>query len=186
MNPPSDPELPLWRKMMNRPVHHVALLLLAAVVIGFVGCGPSSSTKPASNVAKHDDHEHERGHKEGKHGDEAGHKEHHPDTYAEAVKEIDELRTTVKNALAKDDTEKADKPLHEVGHILEDVVALAQKASLDAAKQDEIKKAVEQLFDSFGKVDEKIHGRKGSTYEEESQKIDAAMATLRQYVPGGK
>jgi len=70
--------------------------------------------------------------------------------------------------------------------VLEDVASLAEKASLDAAKQDEIKKAVEQLFDSFGKVDDKLHTGKGATYEEVSQKIDAAMATLRQHVPGGK
>lgn len=159
---------------MNRVVRLFALVLLGAAYLGLTGCN-SSPPKPDSNAAKHGDHEH-------------GHEEH-PDTYAEAVKKIDELRTEIKNALAKNDTKTADKPLHEVGELLleGDIVGLAKKASLDETKQGEIKKAVGELVDAFDAVDQKVHDpNKGASYEEMSDKIDAALETLRQHIPGDK
>lgn len=159
---------------MNHLTRFCIWLLLGAAYLNFVGCN-SSPPKPAPNAAKHDDHEH-------------GHEEH-PDTYAEAVARIDELRTEIKDALAKNDTKTADKPLHEVGELLleGDIAGLAKKASLDEAPQAEIKQAVSQLVDSFDAIDQKVHDpSKGATYEEMSDKIDAALATLRQHVPGNK
>lgn len=145
--------------------------LFGAAYLSFVGC--DSSPKPATNAAKHGEHEH-------------GREEHRPGTYAEAVKEIDELRTAIKDALAKNDIKSADEPLHEVGELLleGDIVGLAKKASLDEAKQGEIKKAVDELWECFDKVDQKVHNaKKGATYEEVSDKIDTALETLRQHLP---
>jgi hypothetical protein len=82
--------------------------------------------------------------------------------------------------------EKADGPVHELGHILEDVPGLAEKASLGAPERAEIKEAVEVLLDTFTKIDDKIHSGKGATYEEFSSQIDDAMATLRKHVPTEK
>ena len=70
------------------------------------------------------------------------------------------------------------EPLHDVGHLLDALPALADKAGLDAAQKDAVKGAKEQLFDHFGKVDEMMHGEKGAKYEDVATKIDEAVATL--------
>jgi hypothetical protein len=76
--------------------------------------------------------------------------------------------------------EDADAAVHEVGHLLEDAEKLLEAAELDG--KDVVKGAITDLFDAFNRIDEKIHGGEGSTYDEEKAKIESALATLKEKV----
>ena len=105
--------------------------------------------------------------------------EHLPETFAAAVEELVKERDTIRDAFAKNDAEAAHEPLHEVGHLLEAMPELAAKgpAPADAAV---VKEVSNELFELFGKVDEKLHGTEGSTYEEVAEKIDAGVKRLQE------
>jgi hypothetical protein len=157
---------------MKRTAHLGLPLLVLIMSVSPLGCNsPAPSSGPPAAEEGHHDHDHDG---EDSHGE-------HPETYADAVATLDELRTDVKDAFAANDLEKADGPVHEFGHVLEELPALAEKASLTQVEQDEIKTAVEDLFDCFGRIDDRIHSGKGATYEEVSEEIDAALATLRRH-----
>jgi len=169
------------------------LFLGCMALAGFTmaGCdSPKVSEKPPA------EHGHDHGHAHG-HGDEQGHghghghshdgdegeHSHEGETYATAVQELTELNDKIRDLFAKEDTEAADKPLHEFGHVLEEIVPLAEKAELAGDDLAAIKKAVEQLFEDVGKVDSKIHGGEGVTYAEVEKQVGEAIATLTKYVP---
>jgi hypothetical protein len=111
-----------------------------------------------------------------------GEAHHHPESYAEAVTQVEVLRTAIKEAMAAGDLEKADGPVHEIGHVLEHILEFAPK-DVPGADQAAIKKAVAILFECFGQIDDKVHGSGGKSYDEVSARIDEAMATLTNAVP---
>ena len=136
---------------------------LAAFV--FVGCAEQS--EPAPVMASHE-HEHE-------------HEHEHPETLGGALSELTELRDTVRDAFAKDDGDAAHGPLHDVGHLLEEVSELADHAHLSDEAKDTIESNVETLLDAFGAVDKSMHSDdEGSAYSEVSEKIDAAIGAIRE------
>lgn len=113
----------------------------------------------------------------------AVHEHEPPASYADAIQQLETLRNTIRDAFAKNDPEAAHGPLHDVGDVLEALPALADKAGFDAAQKDTMKAAMEQLFGHFGKVDEMMHGEKGTKYEDVSSNIDKAVATLAGLTP---
>ena len=115
------------------------------------------------------DHEHAE-HEHGEH-------EHH-ESYAAAVAELDQLRGEVKAALSENNLEKADEPIHEIGHILGELPELAAKEA-ELANDSTVKPAIDDLFDCFNQIDKKVHEDTGKTYDELADRIDAAMETLR-------
>lgn len=131
------------------------------------GCAPK--VEPAA-----DDHATEA------HGEEHDHEheEHHFETYDEAVKELGEMRDKIRDSFAKDDVDTAHGPLHEVGHILEQLPELAKKAGHPEEILASVKEDSEKLFDLFDKVDRKLHGETGAAYDEVSADVDAALAKL--------
>ena len=137
------------------------------VLAGFllVGCSPTPAPKQNTVVEKghadHDDHAHE-----------------HPTTYDAAVSELEKLRMQVKTHLADGDKEKADGPVHAIGHLMGDLKGLAAKENLDETSRDSIDKASEELMDCFEQIDAALHGGEGKTYDEVSARIDAAMTVL--------
>lgn len=137
----------------------------ALSLLAFNGCSGSSSIATDA----HAEHAHGADHD-------------HPETLADAVKELIELRDTVRDSLAKKNLKLADESLHEIGHLLEKVPGLALKASLTKEQSETLKKSTGELFDLFGKIDEKMHGGKGMSYEEAAAKIDAAIEALRPFV----
>ena len=143
------------------------LLVLGGMFVVGAGC-ESSADAPPTAAAHSDEHEHH---------DDHGHA--HPETLADAVHELTELRNTVRDAFAKEDTEAAHGPLHDVGHLLEDAESLAQKAGLTEETLTSVKASIETLFDAFGAVDKTMHGQEGSKYSEVSDKIDAAIKVLQ-------
>jgi len=145
------------------------VILLASSLLVF-GCNPSPPPAPKAAPADHDgEHAH----------DDDGEHEHH-ETYADAVKELDELRLAAKNALAENHVEEADKAVHELGHILAELPALADKEG--AMADERVKPAIDDLFDCFDQIDQKLEGGVGKTYDEVADRIDAAMDTLRSKV----
>jgi hypothetical protein len=122
----------------------------------------------------HDHHESAAGHDE---------EEEPPASFSDAVTQIVSLRDEVKAAFSEDDLKEADHAVHEIGHVFEHVVALAKKEDLSEQHQKQASDAVDQLFESFGPVDDKLHGKEGKTYADVEQQVDSAIATLQSLVP---
>lgn len=101
-----------------------------------------------------------------------------PKTFVEAVTQISSLNQKIKIALAEDDIKTADGPVHQLGHILEDVNEMAQEEGLAEGDIEEIKAAVETLFKTFGEVDERIHTGSGKRYSDVETEISQAIKTL--------
>lgn len=140
------------------------ILVCSVFVFGCVG------EKPAPQAGGGHDHDHDHGH-------EGGH--HHPETFAEAVAEIAEMKTAIQTALSEGDTDKADGPVHEIGHILEELEELAKKAELSEEQIAEVKAATETLFASFAALDETIHGKEdGKSWDDVGEDINAAVTKL--------
>lgn len=143
----------------------LSLVGIAYLVVSLAGCNNAPAVK------KHDDHDHAHG----------KHDEHH-ETYASAVREVQELRDKIRDGFAAKKEKEADEALHEVGHLLEEIPELAEKEHFAAADLLAIKAASKALFDHFGAIDKKIHGGEGSTYAELATKIDAALEQLTQRI----
>lgn len=157
---------------MSPIVRMSCLGLVAITCVSVAGCGGSQTT--ASNPpSKQQDHDH------ASHGDEQGHA--HPESFAEAVTEVEELCAAIKTAFAADKLEEADGPVHEICHLVEELPALAAKESLSAADQQQIKQSVDALMDSFAALDERVHGgdSAGKSYDEVAAQIDSALAELK-------
>ncbi len=191
----------------------LVLALSPALFLGglfLVGC---SSSAPPAPVAKkgadvgpalpaakgsRDDHDHaghdHAGHDHGSHDGEKAeampaaegeaHDHHHPETLAELVGELDKLVAVVKEGMEANVREKADAPVHELGHFLGDVEGLAKEANLPAEIETAVIAASEALFTAFDKIDVAIHGTDDLTkvWSEEAAGIEAGMKTLKDAV----
>ena len=100
-----------------------------------------------------------------------------PKTLDEAVKQLVALDQTIRTAFAEGDADTAHGPLHEVGHLLENIATLA-KSDAKESEQKPIQDAVDKLFELYGTVDQTMHGKEGRTYDEVSAEIDDALKTL--------
>ena len=154
---------------MNRVGRCYPVFLLASSLLVF-GCNPPGATAPPASQATHgadhdDDHDH------------AGDEHEHHETYAEAVTELDSLRLAIRDAMAGNNMDAAHDAVHEVGHILEELPALAAKET--AAADDSVKPAIDKLYECFDQIDQKLEGGTGKTYDEVAEPIEVAMATLR-------
>ena len=145
-----------------------SLCLSVSGLLILVGCnGGDTATVPDNTVtAQHDHHDH-------------GGEGHHPETYAEAVEQLSTMDQTIRQAFANDDTETAHGPLHDIGHLLEDVAALSAKAEMTEEQQASVKEAVDKLFELYGAVDDTMHNREGKSYDEVSADIDTALDALK-------
>ncbi|MDX1926995.1 MAG: hypothetical protein SFV81_10775 [Pirellulaceae bacterium] len=140
----------------------LAKLALVALTLTIVGCEPA---KPKADTGAADSGAAEKGHE-------------HAETLADAVKELEGMCATIKAAFAKDDAEAAHGPMHDIGHVLEEIPDLAAKSTLDDAGKAEVKKAAETLFEAFSAVDESMHGSGGKKYSDVSESIDAALKVI--------
>jgi len=131
------------------------------------GCAPKAAPEAKDHAA--DTHAEEHDHE---------HEEHHFESYDEAVKELAAMRDKIRDAFAKEDVDTAHGPLHEVGHILEHLPELAEKAGHPKEVLDSVTEHSDKLFDLFDKVDRKLHGETGAAYDEVAADVDAALAKL--------
>lgn len=170
------------RIMRNFGIHSG---LIAAVGMGLisVGCSPrptdappvTTDTTPATadtSPVTTDDLVHV---------EDGGADHKHAETYVEAVAMLTEYRDQIRDSFAKGDALAADPAVHEIGHTLEDVTALANSSSLSEEDQVAVGVAVEKLLDAYGAIDEKIHSNEEVKYDEVAGEIDSAMETLTKY-----
>jgi len=170
----------------------LAPVVLMIAVAGCGGGNPPAKQEPveagSSEAAEHEaEHthseetahaDHHEGHDHAHEGEES-HDHASAATLSEAVQEVVALNEQIREGLAEGDTAKADGPVHKIGHVLEEVEQLAGKASLDDTQKQDVKLAIEKLFDAFGKIDEKLHGGKGADYQDVAPQIDEAIQKLK-------
>lgn len=123
------------------------------------GCGASPTAATNGDVHEHTD------------GGET-------DSMEAAITKVTSLRNSIRDGFANDDPDAAHGPLHEVGDVLLLIPELAKKQPVTAEAQATIEAEVNALMDAFGEVDKTLHGQEGSTYDEESAAIDAALEAL--------
>lgn len=166
---------------MSCKIACVAVAYLAFVI----GCAPSSPTAPAAATTAaghahdnhdehdHDDHDHDHDH--------ADHEE--PESVAAGIAQLEKLCADAKAHLAAGDYDKADGPVHMVGHLLEELGELVakEKPTIEA----EARTAIDAVFECFDKIDTAIHAadeeaRKKLDYAEHAPAIEAAIAKLKE------
>lgn len=171
------------------PVGRLAVAGLSAVAAIAVLAGGCTRLAPLSeaehdHAAEHDDH--------------AAHEhppaEHHdhdhapiakaassPPSFADALAKIVELDDTIRAACEADDPEAAHDEFHAIGHLLEELPALATTADV-TLDSEAVKRAAGVLFDAFSRIDDKLHGGEGSTYAEEAETIGRELASFRAFL----
>lgn len=154
-------------------------LFAALATTLLAGCAPETAPAPSAGpVAAKIDHADDHGH-----GHDHAHADHdEPETVAEAVAQLERLWAETKAHLAAGDHEKADGPVHMVGHLLEDLGELVAKEK--PAVEAEARKAGEAIFECFDKIDTAIHAaddavRKKVDAAEHAPAIEAAIETLK-------
>jgi len=166
---------------------------------GIVGCSPATPpVAPAKPVAAaHADHDHDHGKedshdhgtKTGKDHDDHGDHDHaHPETLAAGVAELEAMWGHVKESLKAGDRDKADEKVHAVGHLLEDFEGLLAKEKAEA--QEAGKKATQEVFDCFDKLDEAFHGDEDDLKKLDlnalGERLEAAIKTLKGLTTGSE
>ena len=173
-------------------------VLLGMLSVGVLGCSPAAApVAPAKPVAahadhdkhaKHDKHDHDHGKDDDHdHGKADDHDDHaHPETLAAGVAELEAMWGHVKAALKADDREKADEKVHAVGHLLEDFEKLLAKEKAEA--QEAGKKATQEVFDCFDKLDEAFHGEEDALKKLDldalGERLEAAIKSLKSLATG--
>ena len=168
-------------------------LVVMATACGFfaMGCAPAKApqAKPATAKAAHDhDHAHDHGKKSEHddhdhahdHGDHAAH-----DTLAGAVAELEKISTSVKEELGKKNLEEADGHVHMVGHLVDDMHRLVDSGKLSDDAKAAAKKALDEIFDCFDKLDTALHSsdenvRQAIDYLEHEPQIQAGIGKLKE------
>ena len=94
---------------------------------------------------------------------------------------LEDVCGNVKALLDAGDQEKADDQVHLVGHILEDIQALAISAKLPTDGLAAVTKAADEIFDCFDKLDTALHAPEGKAveYAPYAERIEAAIQILK-------
>lgn len=100
-------------------------------------------------------------------------------TFREIAEKLIDMDGQIRNGLASDDEHAAHEPLHEVGHVLENLSNLARNEGLSKDVVEAVEQAKEDLFTAFGNIDKTFHGEEGSTYDEESSVIQSALSVVK-------
>ena len=164
-----SPHTPEDAMPMFRPLVRFAPLMLLAGAIGCDSSAPPAgavrpATPPAQVADAHSDHDHD-------------HDE--PTSFADGVAKLKSLGEDLAEKLANNAGEAADDTVHDIAHLLEAVREHATKAGLtDAAT-----KALDELEECFGKVDEAFHSAGENAdpkkvLESVKERIDAAFKAL--------
>lgn len=159
-----------------------AALVSCGLFLGGCGTGAPAPSNEQANEAhdhhgEHGDHDHGHDHS---HDHDHGHAHAAPESLSAAVSTLASLRDKIDAALSKADLETADGPVHEVGHILESLPALAEKAAVSAEQTETVKQAQAALFAAFGDLDKTIHGKSsGKSWDDVKETVNSAIADLQ-------
>ena len=167
----------------------LGMLSVGVLSVGVLGCSPAAApVSPAKAVAVHADHDKHDDHDHGKADDHDDHDHAHPETLAAGVAELETMWGHVKAALKADDREKADEKVHAVGHLLEDFEKLLAKEK--AESQEVGKKATQEVFDCFDKLDEAFHGDEDALKKLDldalGERLETAIKSLKSLATGEK
>ena len=169
----------------------LGMLSIGVLSVGVLGCSPAAApVSPAKAVAVHADHDKHDDHDHGKADDHDDHDKDddhaHPETLAAGVAELETMWGHVKAALKADDREKADEKVHAVGHLLEDFEKLLAKEMAEA--QEVGKKATQEVFDCFDKLDEAFHGDEDALKKLDldalGERLETAIKSLKSLATG--
>jgi len=170
----------------------LGMLSVGVLSVGVMGCSPAAApVAPAKSVAAHadhDKHDHDHDHAKPAAKDHDDHDEDHahPETLAAGVAELEAVWGHVKAALKADDREKADEKVHAVGHLLEDFEDLLAKEKAEA--QEAGKKATQEVFDCFDKLDEAFHGDEDALKKLDldalGERLETAIKSLKSLATG--
>jgi hypothetical protein len=150
--------------------------IVAAAGFAAGGCSPAPqpvAVKPAPAHVHDQDDDHDDDHA-------------HPATLAEGVAALRKLATDIGTKLAEGSRDDADDIVHDLGHTLEDLPALAAKAKLSAAAAETANKAIGELEQCFGKLDEALHAAEGQgespaeVHASLKDRIEAALKALEE------
>lgn len=171
--------------MLSSPRPQLLTASVAATILAWTtaGCAPAP-TKPAAPAAaagekaKADDKDHDHDH--GDHD--------HPETLAAGVAELEATAKDIATKLAGASQEAADDALHAAGHLVEDLRGLLDKEKdLSAEARDAGKKAFDELFDCFDKLDTAMHSgadeakdKVAEVHASVKEKIEAALGSLKE------
>jgi len=153
------------------PVLAIALLAWTAA-----GCAPAAKPKEEPKAAAGD---HDHGHD---HGDHA-----HPETLAAGVAELEATAKDIATKLAAGSQEAADDAVHAAAHLLEDLQGLLDKQKdLSTEARAAGKKALDELFECFDKLDTAMHAGADEAKETVAdvhtsvkERIEAALTSLK-------
>jgi hypothetical protein len=138
--------------------------LLGSLVLFSSGCGSGDrGAHPPTAVHQDDQHHHAA-----------------PEDFASGVAVLRGHFQTIRDALGQEvaDIGTAHDPLHEVGHLLEDLSKLAGQAGLSAEDRATAEAAITAMFEAYGQLDQAIHEGQPVDYESVRDKLDKAMADL--------
>ena len=157
----------------------VALSLFTFGGLATTGCNDNASTVATTPAV--DDHDHDGDDHEGHDHEAEDHGDHSHDfaTLGDALAEVTELSDEIGKAFEAGTPEDAHDSLHHIGDVLGSTEKLVKNANLDAETKTAATGAVENLFDSFAAIDEKMHGHDGSDFSEVKDTIASAIATLK-------
>lgn len=161
---------------LNRSV----LLPLACLAIG---CSPAAA--PPARVDASHEHDHDHGHDGHDHGEEDYDS---PNTIAAGIAALEKICGEVKAELAEGDLDDADGKVHMVGHLLDDLRLLVIDSKPAAEVETAAKKALDEIFDCFDKMDTALHAadeaeRKSLDYADHASTIEAAIKSLKNLFP---
>ena len=153
----------------------VAVLILTWTA---TGCAPAAKPKEqpkAAAAAGDHDHDHD-------HGD-----HDHPETLAAGIAELESTAKDIAAKLAAGSQDAADDALHAAGHLLEDLQGLLGKEKeLSADAKTAGKKALDELFECFDKLDTAMHAGADEAKETVAdvhtsvkERIEAALTSLK-------
>ena len=150
----------------------IAIFFAVPVAVGVVAGGCNPVAKPPA-VQPAADHDHDDDHD-------------HPATLAEGVAALRKLAGDIGAKLASGSHEAADDAVHGLGHMLEDLPALAAKAKLSEQAAEGAKIAIGELEECFGKLDEALHAAEGQgdspaeVHASLKDRIEAALKSLEE------
>lgn len=149
--------------------------ILVALVLVATGCSRLAGTSGGHPEAGHAHDHHEHAH------DHADDHAHAAENLPAAVAEVVRLDEKIRQAFAVNDTAAADGPVHEIGHLLEQLpeLAAAYGQGIDVAA---VTKSAGLLFAAYSRIDEKLHGGAGSDYDTEAPGIARELATFRAFL----
>ena len=100
-------------------------------------------------------------------------------TYADALAKLTEYQQTIQTAFAEGNPEACHDALHSVGHLLQDLPAIAAAAELGQTEQETVKEAAGKLMAAFGEIDKGMHGATDAAqYSDVEASINEAMESL--------